>query len=109
MVSTVAVDDGSCSLVHLTEATLVEPCPWHNGLPGHRLLKLLPSIPFLKLAAGPGQKASIKPKSLPMACLFKWCCSFFRLFGCVVEVFLPHISPVFVAGIFRGLESELLS
>ena len=35
------------------------------------------------------------------------CCRFFRLSGCVLEVFLLNISPVSVASIFRGQESEL--
>ena len=35
------------------------------------------------------------------------CCRLFRLFGCVLEVFLPNVSPVCVASIFRGQEPEL--
>ena len=34
-------------------------------------------------------------------------CRLFGLFGCVLEVFLPNISPVSVASIFRGQELEL--
>ena len=34
------------------------------------------------------------------------CCGFFRLFGCVLKVVLPNVSPVSVAGIFGGQESE---
>ena len=34
-------------------------------------------------------------------------CGFFGLFGHVLEVFLPNILPVYVAGIFRGEELEL--
>ena len=34
-------------------------------------------------------------------------CRFFGLFGRVFEVFLPNVSPVFMAGLFRGPESEL--
>ena len=32
------------------------------------------------------------------------CCGFFGLFDHVLKVVLPDVSPVFVAGIFRGLE-----
>ena len=32
------------------------------------------------------------------------CCGFFGLFGRVLKVVLPDVSPVSVAGIFRGLE-----
>ena len=35
------------------------------------------------------------------------CCGFSGLFGHVLEVFLPNVSPVSVASIFRGQESEL--
>ena len=35
------------------------------------------------------------------------CCVFFQLFGHVLEVFLPKVSPVSVACIFRGHELEL--
>ena len=34
-------------------------------------------------------------------------CRFSGLFSCVLKVFLPNVSPVSVAGIFRGQESEL--
>ena len=32
---------------------------------------------------------------------------FYGLFGHVLEVFLPHVLPVSVAGIFKGQELEL--
>ena len=38
----------------------------------------------------------------------KWfygCCGFFRLLGHVLKVFLPNVSPVSVAAIFRGQHS----
>ena len=35
------------------------------------------------------------------------CCRFFGLFSCVLEVFLPNVSPMSVAGTFRGQELEL--
>ena len=35
------------------------------------------------------------------------CCRFFRLFGHVLEFFLPNVSPVSLASIFRGQELEL--
>ena len=35
------------------------------------------------------------------------CCGFFGLFGRVLKVVLPNISPVSVAGIFRGQHSVL--
>ena len=34
-------------------------------------------------------------------------CRFFGLFGCVLKIFLHNVSPVSVAGIFRGQELEL--
>ena len=40
-------------------------------------------------------------------CAFDGCCGFFGLFGCVLKVVLPDVSPVSVAGIFRGQEPEL--
>ena len=33
------------------------------------------------------------------------CCGFFGLFGRVLKVVLPNVSPVSVAGIFRGLKA----
>ena len=35
------------------------------------------------------------------------CCRFFGLFGCVLKVVLPNVSPVSVADIFRGQHSVL--
>ena len=35
------------------------------------------------------------------------CCGFFGIFGRVLRVVLPNVSPVSVAGNFRGQESEL--
>ena len=37
---------------------------------------------------------------------FHGCCGFFGLFGRVLKVVLPDVSPVSVASIFRELESE---
>ena len=38
---------------------------------------------------------------------FIGCCRFFGLFGRVLKVVLPNVSPVSVAGIFRGQHSVL--
>ena len=39
--------------------------------------------------------------------LYIGCCGFFALFGRVLKVVLPNVSPVSVAGIFRGQHSVI--
>ena len=34
------------------------------------------------------------------------CCGFFGLLGCVLKVVFPNVSPVSVAGIFRGQQTR---
>ena len=40
---------------------------------------------------------------------YNGCCGFFRLFGHVLKVVFPNVSPVSVAGIFTGQHSVLCS
>ena len=48
-------------------------------------------------------------QSYPCRLSHNGCCGFFGLFGRVMKVVLPNISPVSVAGIFRGQHSEAVS
>ena len=61
---------------------------------------------FSKTAAIRGNMYPSLHLALNVKVGFNGCCGFFGLFGHVLKVVLPNVSPVSVAGIFRGQHSD---